>query len=96
MAQRHIFVVVRFQNANFNIAWTMVSNGTGQCNFSGQRDRSSFIVMDKGTTGQAKNLAKGRDGPGQPKFGTGHTGFFRKFSFGNSNVGINEFWCKIG
>ena len=26
---------------------------------------------DKGTTGQAKNLTKGRDGPGQPKFGTG-------------------------
>ena len=25
-----------------------------------------------------------------------HTGFFLKFSFGNSNVGINEFWCKIG
>ena len=25
-----------------------------------------------------------------------HTGFFWKFSFGNSNVGINEFWCKIG
>ena len=22
--------------------------------------------------------------------------FFWKFSFGNSNVGINEFWCKIG
>ena len=25
-----------------------------------------------------------------------HTGFFWKFSFGNSNVEINEFWCKIG
>ena len=57
-----------------------VSNGTGQRNFSGQRDRSSFIVpgqrdngtevsslsRDKGTTGQAQNLATGRDGPGQP------------------------------
>ena len=29
------------------------------------------LSRDKGTTGQAKNLAKGRDGPGQPKFGTG-------------------------
>ena len=28
----------------------------------------------KGTTGQAKNLAKGRDGPGQPKPGTGRAG----------------------
>jgi hypothetical protein len=29
------------------------------------------LSRDKGTTGQAKNLAKGRDGPGQPKFRTG-------------------------
>ena len=32
------------------------------------------LSRDKGTTGQAKNLAKGRDGPGQPKFGTGWAG----------------------
>ena len=36
-----------------------VSNGTGQCNFSGQRDRD--FILDKGTTGQAQNLARGRD-----------------------------------
>ena len=56
-----------------------VSNGTGQCNFSGQRDRQNFFVpgqrdngtevpslaRDKGTTGQARNLAMGWDGPGQ-------------------------------
>jgi hypothetical protein len=58
-----------------------VSNGTGQCNFSGQRDRSSFIVLgqrDNETsqkscqgTGRA-GTAKIRDGPGQPKSGTGH------------------------
>ena len=29
------------------------------------------LSWDKGTTGQAKNLAKGRDGLGQPKSGTG-------------------------
>ena len=34
----------------------------------------SSLSQDKGTTGQAKNLAKGRDGPGQPKFGTGRAG----------------------
>ena len=28
----------------------------------------SSLSRDKGTTGQAKNLTKGRDGPGQPKF----------------------------
>ena len=48
-----------------------VSNGTGQCNFSGHRDRQNFLSPDKGTTGQAQNLAKGQAGPGQPKFRTG-------------------------
>ena len=41
------------------------------------RDKGTEIPSlsrDKGTTGQAKNLAKGRDGPGQPKFGTGWAG----------------------
>ena len=34
-----------------------------------QRDRTVQLF---GTKGQAKNLAKGRDGLGQPKSGTGH------------------------
>ena len=34
----------------------------------------SSLSWDKGTTGQAKNLAKGLDGPGEPKFGTGWAG----------------------
>ena len=29
------------------------------------------LSRDKGTMGQAKNIAKGRDGMGQPKSGTG-------------------------
>ena len=33
--------------------------------------RDSATCWDKGTTGQAQNLAKVRAGPGQPKFGTG-------------------------
>ena len=32
------------------------------------------LSRDKGTTGQAKNLAKGREELGQPKFGTGRAG----------------------
>ena len=32
------------------------------------------LSRDKGTTGQAKNLAKGRDRPGQSKSGTGRAG----------------------
>ena len=51
-----------------------VSNGTGQCNFSGQRDRQNFFVPGQRDTGtevpslsrdKAQNLATGRDGPGQ-------------------------------
>ena len=42
--------------------------------FPGQRDNGTEVPslsQDKGTTGQAQNLAMGRDGPGQPKSGTG-------------------------
>ena len=51
--------------------------------FPTRRDSGSFqdkgtevpsLCWNKGTTGQAKNLAKGQDGPGQPKFGTGRAG----------------------
>ena len=40
------------------------------------RDNGTEVPLsrDKGTMGQAKNLAKGRDGPGQPKFGMGRAG----------------------
>ena len=31
------------------------------------------LSRDKGTMGQAKNLAKGQDGPGQHKSGTGQS-----------------------
>ena len=51
--------------------------------FPTERDRTTFrdngtevssLSQDKGTTGQTKNLTKGRDGPGQSKFGTGRAG----------------------
>ena len=32
------------------------------------------LSRDKGTMGQARNLAKGWEGPGQPKSGTGRAG----------------------
>ena len=35
------------------------------------------LSRDKGTTGQTKNLAEGRDGSGQPKSGTGRAGTTR-------------------
>ena len=44
------------------------------------------LSRDKGTTGQAQNLAKGRDGPGragpgQPKFRTGQARTKQKRTF---------------
>ena len=59
--------------------WIRVSNETGQCNFSGhrflhcpgtkgQRDKLKILPRD-GTGRDSQN--PGRDGPGQPKTGTG-------------------------
>ena len=42
------------------------------------RDKGTEVFslsQDKGTTGQAQNLAKGRDGPGQPVKTWDGTGF---------------------
>ena len=50
-----------------------VSNGTGQCNFSGQRDRSSFIVpgqRDNGTSSKSCQ-GTGRAGTAKTWDGTG-------------------------
>ena len=78
--------------------WTRVSNGTGRCNFAGQRDRNSFIVpgqRDNGTTGQAKNLGKGRDGSGQPKSGTGRAGTAKKWDGTRNKTGQSrKGWSK--
>ena len=38
------------------------------------RDKVPSLSRDKGTTRQAQNLAKGWDGPGQLKSGTGRDG----------------------
>ena len=49
---------------------TRVSNGDS-ATFRVSGTGKTFLSRDKGTTGQAENLAKGREGPGQPKFGMG-------------------------
>ena len=46
----------------------------GQCNFLYNGTEVPSLSRDKGTMGQTKNLAKGQDGLGQPKFGTGRAG----------------------
>ena len=46
--------------------------GRDSATFRDNGTEVSSLSRDKGTRGQAKNLTKGRDGPGQPKSGTGH------------------------
>ena len=43
--------------------------GRDSATFRDNGTEVSSLSRDKGTTGQAKNLSKGRDGPGQTKFG---------------------------
>ena len=45
--------------------------GRDSATFWDKGPEAPSLFRDKGTTGQAKNLAKGLDGPGQPKVGTG-------------------------
>ena len=47
-------------NVGGYLTWTSISNGTGQWNFSGQRDRSSIIVLGQ----QDKQKLLPRDGTG--------------------------------
>ena len=46
--------------------------GRDSATFRDNGTEVSSLSRDKGTTGQAKNLTKGRNGPGQPKYRTGH------------------------
>jgi hypothetical protein len=59
-----------FSLTPFVLVATSVSNGMGQCNFSGQRDRSSFIVP--GQRDQLKILP--RDGTGLDSLSKSWTG----------------------
>ena len=45
--------------------------GRDSATFRDNGTENPSLSRDKGTTGQAKNLAKGWDGPGQQKSGTG-------------------------
>ena len=40
--------------------------GRDSATFQDKKTEVPTLSRDKGTTGQAQNLAKGRDGPGQP------------------------------
>ena len=46
--------------------------GQDSATFRDKGTEVPYLSRDKGTTGQAENIAKERDGTGQPKSGTGH------------------------
>ena len=48
--------------------------GRDSATFRDNGTKIPSLSRDKGTAGQAKNVAKGRDGSGQPKSGTGRAG----------------------
>ena len=52
----------------------MFPTGWDSATFRDKETEVSSLSRDKGITGQAKNVKKGRDGPGQLKFGTGRVG----------------------
>ena len=58
--QLYIFIYSPFCVSRF-VVQTSVSNGTGQCNFLGQRDRNSFIVLGQRDNGTIWNQNPGRD-----------------------------------
>ena len=64
---KEIFLIF-FDIYNFILGFP---TGRDSATFRDNGTEVSSLYRDKGTTGQAKNLTKGRDGPGQPKFGTG-------------------------
>ena len=74
--QRSAFLLALAHNLEKFLEETTLKLG-----FPTGRDSASFwdkgtevpsLFRDKGTIGQAKNLTKGWDGPGQPKSGKGH------------------------
>ena len=52
--------LLQYLSTDSRYVQTSVSNGMEHCNFSVEREVFS-LSWDKGTTGQAQNLAKGRD-----------------------------------
>ena len=105
------FTYVTKTHANLSTYWMCVlrlavSNGTGQCNFSGQRDRKSFLVpgqRDNGTSSKSCN-GTGRAGilsgcPVPSRDGTRDNFFFyyycHSFGVSLSRLHMLFFWSKI-
>ena len=60
----------------------------------GTKGQVSSMSGDKGTTGQAKNLAKGQDGPGQPKLGPGWAGIAKIWDGMRDKTGQSRKGCS--
>ena len=71
---------------NWSLRWGFqirISNGTGQCNLSRQRDRRSFVIpgqKDNSTSSKSCH-GTGQDGPGQPVQIRAGTGFWQPVAY---------------
>ena len=71
---------------NWSLRWGFqirISNGTGQCNLSRQRDRKSFVIpgqKDNSTSSKSCH-GTGQDGPGQPVQIRAGTGFWQPVAY---------------
>ena len=60
-----------------NLVYTRVSKGTGQCNFSGKRDRNFFIVPGQRDIGtEVPSLSRDKGTSSKSCHGTGRAGIF--------------------
>ena len=55
--------LIDFKNTVFILGF---ATGQDSANFQDKGTEVPTLSQDKGTTGQAQNLAKGQDGPGNP------------------------------
>ena len=65
---------------------TRVSNGTGQCNFSGQRHRNSFIIPGQRDNGTSSKFCRGMGQPVKTWDGTWDGTWFWYFATGWAGI----------
>ena len=68
--------------------------GRDSATFLDKGTEVSSLSWDKGTTGQAQNLAKGRDGPGQLKSGMGQAGTAKIWDGTRDKTGQSRKGCS--
>ena len=102
---RAIGSVINMEYTFFTKKVFLVIRPHGMCKlgFPSEWDSATFrykgteaplLSRAKGTTGQAQNLAKGRDGPGQLKSGTGRAGTAKIWDGTRDKMGQRRKGCS--